>query len=74
VLRTTNLRPACGRRSCLPTWSGLPDQLATVDPLLDDPGLWRRCVRIWLQQRGWTADDGGARSVVEVVVDELGPS
>jgi single-strand DNA-binding protein len=27
-----------------------------------------------LQQRSWTAEDGGARSVVEVVADELGPS
>ena len=25
-----------------------------------------------LQQRGWTAEDGSARSVVEVVADELG--
>jgi single-strand DNA-binding protein len=28
----------------------------------------------WLQQRSWTAKDGSARSVVEVVADELGPS
>jgi single-strand DNA-binding protein len=27
-----------------------------------------------LQQRAWTAEDGGARSVVEVVAEELGPS
>jgi single-strand DNA-binding protein len=27
-----------------------------------------------LQQRSWTAEDGSARSVVEVVADELGPS
>jgi single-strand DNA-binding protein len=27
-----------------------------------------------LQQRSWTAEDGAARSVVEVVADELGPS
>ena len=27
-----------------------------------------------LQQRGWTAEDGSARSVVEVVAEELGPS
>ena len=27
-----------------------------------------------LQQRSWTAEDGTARSVVEVVADELGPS
>jgi single-strand DNA-binding protein len=27
-----------------------------------------------LQQRAWTAEDGGARSVVEVVDGELGPS
>ena len=27
-----------------------------------------------LQQRSWTADDGSARSVVDVVADELGPS
>jgi single-strand DNA-binding protein len=27
-----------------------------------------------LQQRSWTAEDGGTRSVVEVVADELGPS
>jgi single-stranded DNA-binding protein len=27
-----------------------------------------------LQQRTWTGDDGSARSVVEVVADELGPS
>jgi single-strand DNA-binding protein len=27
-----------------------------------------------LQQRTWTAEDGSARSVVEVVADELGPS
>jgi single-strand DNA-binding protein len=27
-----------------------------------------------LQQRSWTAEDGGARSVVEVVAEELGPS
>jgi single-strand DNA-binding protein len=27
-----------------------------------------------LQQRAWTAEDGSARSVFEVVADELGPS
>jgi single-strand DNA-binding protein len=27
-----------------------------------------------LQQRAWTAEDGGARSTVEVVAEELGPS
>jgi single-strand DNA-binding protein len=27
-----------------------------------------------LQQRTWTAEDGSARQVVEVVADELGPS
>jgi single-strand DNA-binding protein len=27
-----------------------------------------------LQQRAWTAEDGSARSVVEIVADELGPS
>jgi single-strand DNA-binding protein len=27
-----------------------------------------------LHQRSWTAEDGSARSVVEVVADELGPS
>jgi single-strand DNA-binding protein len=27
-----------------------------------------------LQQRAWTAEDGGARSTVEVVAQELGPS
>jgi single-strand DNA-binding protein len=27
-----------------------------------------------LQQRTWTAEDGSARSVAEVVADELGPS
>ena len=27
-----------------------------------------------LQQRTWTAEGGGARSVVEVVAEELGPS
>ena len=27
-----------------------------------------------LQQRAWTVEDGGARSVVEVVAEELGPS
>jgi single-strand DNA-binding protein len=27
-----------------------------------------------LQQRTWTAEDGSARSTVEVVADELGPS
>jgi len=27
-----------------------------------------------LQQRSWTAEDGSARSIVEVVADELGPS
>jgi single-strand DNA-binding protein len=26
------------------------------------------------QQRSWTAEDGSARSVVEVVAEELGPS
>ena len=26
-----------------------------------------------LQQRGWTAEDGSARSTVEVVAEELGP-
>jgi single-strand DNA-binding protein len=28
----------------------------------------------WLQQRSWTAEDSSARSTVEVVADELGPS
>jgi single-strand DNA-binding protein len=27
-----------------------------------------------LQQRAWTAEDGSARSTVEVMADELGPS
>jgi single-strand DNA-binding protein len=27
-----------------------------------------------LQQRTWTAEDGSARSTVEVIADELGPS
>ena len=27
-----------------------------------------------LQQRSWTAEDGSAQSIVEVVADELGPS
>jgi single-strand DNA-binding protein len=27
-----------------------------------------------LQQQSWTAEDGSARSVVEVVAEELGPS
>jgi single-strand DNA-binding protein len=27
-----------------------------------------------LQQRTWTAEDGGARSTVEVMAEELGPS
>jgi single-strand DNA-binding protein len=27
-----------------------------------------------LQQRSWTAEDGSAHSVVEVVAEELGPS
>jgi single-strand DNA-binding protein len=27
-----------------------------------------------LQQRSWTAEDGSARSTVEVVAEELGPS
>jgi single-strand DNA-binding protein len=27
-----------------------------------------------LQHRAWTAEDGSARSVVEVLVEELGPS
>jgi single-strand DNA-binding protein len=27
-----------------------------------------------LQQRAWTAEDGSARSVVEVLAEELGPS
>jgi single-strand DNA-binding protein len=27
-----------------------------------------------LQQRSWTAEDGSARSVVEVLAEELGPS
>jgi single-strand DNA-binding protein len=27
-----------------------------------------------LQQRAWTAEDGSARSTVEAVADELGPS
>jgi single-stranded DNA-binding protein len=28
----------------------------------------------WLQQRAWTAEDGSARSTVEVLAEELGPS
>jgi single-strand DNA-binding protein len=28
----------------------------------------------WLQQRSWTAEDGSARSTMEVVAEELGPS
>jgi single-strand DNA-binding protein len=27
-----------------------------------------------LQQRAWTAEDGSARSTVEVLADEVGPS
>jgi single-strand DNA-binding protein len=27
-----------------------------------------------LQQRAWTAEDGSARSTVEVLAEELGPS
>jgi single-strand DNA-binding protein len=28
----------------------------------------------WLQRRSWTAEDGSARSTVEVVAEELGSS
>jgi single-strand DNA-binding protein len=28
----------------------------------------------WLQQQAWTVEDGSARSLVEVVAEELGPS
>jgi single-strand DNA-binding protein len=34
----------------------------------------RVVVRGRLQQRAWTAEDGSARSVVEVMAEELGPS
>ena len=34
----------------------------------------RVVVRGRLQQRAWTAEDGSARSTVEVVAEELGPS
>ena len=34
----------------------------------------RVVVRGRLQQRTWTAEDGSARSTVEVVAEELGPS
>jgi single-stranded DNA-binding protein len=53
--------------------------------LTDDPqvrstkaGIARAMLRVVvvgrLQQRTWTAEDGSARSVVEVVAEELGPS
>jgi single-stranded DNA-binding protein len=53
--------------------------------LTDDPeirsteaGIARAMFRVAvvgrLQQRSWTAEDGSARSVAEVVADELGPS
>jgi len=38
---------------------------------------WRRIPDVVvgrLQQRSWTAEDGSARSVVEIVAEELGPS
>jgi single-strand DNA-binding protein len=38
---------------------------------------WRRIPDVVvgrLQQRSWTAEDGSARSTVEVIADELGPS
>ena len=42
------------------------------------PSRWPRAARVVivgrLQQRSWTAEDGSARSVVEVVAEELGPS
>jgi single-stranded DNA-binding protein len=34
----------------------------------------RRARDCRLQQRSWTAEDGSARSTVEVVAEELGPS
>jgi single-strand DNA-binding protein len=52
--------------------------------LTDDPelrhtegGIARAMFRVVvgrLQQRSWTAEDGSARSTVEVVAEELGPS
>jgi len=51
--------------------------------LTDDPelrhteaGIARAMFRVGgrLQQRQWNAEDGSARSVVEVVAEELGPS
>ena len=42
------------------------------------PSRWPRAARVVvvgrLQQCSWTAEDGSARSVVEVVAEELGPS
>jgi len=44
--------------------------------LRDHLGWWRipDVVVGRLQQRSWTAEDGSARSVVEVVAEELGAS
>ena len=38
------------------------------------PGAAGVMVVGWLQQQAWTVEDGSARSVVEVVAEELGPS
>jgi single-strand DNA-binding protein len=49
---------------------------AHYTPLIsEEPSKGSRVVIMGrLQQRSWTAEDGNARSVVEVVAEELGPS
>jgi hypothetical protein len=64
-------------------WSAGPGGVVLHRHRLARPGRARRAVphegsRVvvvgGLQQRAWTAEDGSARSVVEVVAEELGPS
>ena len=52
-------------------WRDQPEHAAVSLPSRREAGSWS-----WgrLQQRSWTAEDGPARSVVEVVAEELGPS
>ena len=74
IIRSTSRFPAqpaeyplTGRRTCT---DHRADGLLMC--VLDEGG--RDVVVGGLQQRSWTAEDGSARSTVEVVADELGPS
>ena len=63
------------RGCCARGWSSPPTRAWPAEHVAESLAKGSRVVVVGrLQQRSWTAEDGSARSVVEVVAEELGLS